>query len=194
MNDRNDIIIKDEMKNLEFIQKVEKSLCEKLNIPTLKSGSITIRNEKNWRENEKEIDYCWLISISKSFVGWCWIFSIKFNETHFREKNNPEKIIQGIFTTDKNANIENIFLENRKSDFKDKIKEFKNHELFNANSRITLDGVSYKYLIYSKNTIVRIELNNPNSENWKNWEMLVNELGTELSKKSEIKEIEKIFG
>jgi hypothetical protein len=57
-----------------------------------------------------------------------------------------------------------------------------------------LDGVSYKYLIYSKNTIVRIELNNPNSENWKNWEMLVNELGTELSKKSEIKEIEKIFG
>ena len=41
---------------------------------------------------------------------------------------------------------------------------------------------------------MRIELNNPNSENWKKWEMLVNELGTELSKKSEIKEIEKIFG
>ena len=107
MNDRNDIIIKDEIRNLEFIQKIEKSLCEKLNIPTLKSGNITIRNEKNWRENEKEIDYCWLINISKSFVGWCWIFSIKFNETHFREKNNPEKIIQGIFTTDKNATIEN---------------------------------------------------------------------------------------
>ena len=117
MNDRNDIIIKDEIRNLEFIQKIEKSLCEKLNIPTLKSGNITIRNEKNWRENEKEIDYCWLINISKSFVGWCWIFSIKFNETHFRENNNPEKIVQGIFNTDKNGTIKNIFLENRGNHF-----------------------------------------------------------------------------
>ena len=185
--------IEDEINNLEFIQKIEKSLCEKLNIPSLKSGNITIRDNKNWRVNEKEIDYCWLINITKSFIGWCWIFSIKFNETHFREKNNSEKVIQGIFTVDKNANIENIFLENRKSDFKDKIRDFNNYELFNANAGITLDGISYKYLIYSKNINVRIELNNPNSENWKNWEILVNELGTELSYKSEIKEFEKIF-
>ncbi|RBW62501.1 hypothetical protein DS884_02555 [Tenacibaculum sp. E3R01] len=193
MNDRNDIIIKDEIRNLEFIQKVEKSLCEKLNIPDLRPGNITIREKKNWRENEKEIDYCWLVNVSKSFVGWCWIFSLKFNETHFRNYNNPGKIIQGIFTVDKNANIENLFLENRKSDFKDKIKGFNNFDLFKTNPGITLDGITYKYLIYSRNATIKFELNNPNSKNWKKWEKLVNQLGTELSEKSKIKEFREIF-
>lgn len=193
MEDRNTTNQNNEFNRIQLLHNVEKSLCKKLEIPSLRAGNITIRDEKRWRVNERYIDYCWLINIAYSFKGWCWIFSIKFNETNFRNFNNPEELIQGIFTIDKKGNIQEFFLQNRESDFQDKIKHINTFDLFDANKGITLDGVSYEYLIFAPNTQIRFTLNNPNSKNWKIWEEIVWKLGYELSSKSHSEKMKEIF-
>jgi hypothetical protein len=183
----------DELSSIQFQQKVEKSLAAKLGIPSLRAGNITIRDERDWRINERLIEYCWLINIARSFVGWCWLFTIKFNETKFRDKNNPAELIQGVFTINKDGAIDQYYKENRDLNYRDKIKELTAYDLFDVNNGITLDGIKYKYLVFALNAEVRIELNNPNSGNWKRWEEVVWELGVELTKKSASKYMQEIF-
>lgn len=193
MKKRIKIIHENELSSDAFFQKVETALCEKLEIPSLRSGNITIRDERNWRVNEKQVDYCWLINISRSFVGWCWLFSIKFNAYQFREINNPEMLIQGIFTIDKKHEINEFYLEHRNEDFSDKIKEITNLDFFNANKGIALDGVGYEYLIFAPNLKARFTLNNPNAKDWKIWENAVWKLGKKLSSKTNSMELQEIF-
>ncbi|MBT31005.1 MAG: hypothetical protein CMO01_15205 [Thalassobius sp.] len=97
MTTRTETKREDELNKQKLHQKVIVRLCSELGIPDLRSGKLTIRDEKDWRINEKEIDYCWLVNVSRSFIGWCWLFSLKFNESDFRDKKNPEELIQGIF-------------------------------------------------------------------------------------------------
>lgn len=193
MKKRIKIIHENELADDVFFQTVEIALCEKLEIPSLRSGNITIRDKRNWRINEKQVDYCWLINISRSFVGSCWLFSIKFNGYKFREINNPAELIQGIFTIDHNNEIHEFYLEHRPEGFLDKIKEITNLDLFNTNAGITLDGILYEYLIFSPNLKARFILNNPNAKNWKIWENAVWELGQNLSRKANSIELQEIF-
>lgn len=193
MKERIKIVHEDELGSDAFFQKIEIALCEKLKIPSLRSGNITIRDKQNWRINEKQIDYCWLINISRSFVGWCWLFSIKFNAYKFREINNPEKLIQGIFTIDNKHEIGEFYREHRINDFSDKIKEITTFDFFNANKGISLDGIGYEYLIFAPNLKARLTLNNPNSKHWKIWENAVWELGQKLSKEANSVELQEIF-
>ncbi|MFK7980566.1 MAG: hypothetical protein AB8G86_11330 [Saprospiraceae bacterium] len=185
--------IKGETEKQTGIQNIEASLCKELGIPSLRAGRITIRDEQNWRVNEKEIDYCWLINIARSFAGWCWLFTIKFNKTKFREIHNPDEVIQGIFKFDKNSEIEAFTFRKKDNGFIDNIKELNSVDLFNANTGITLGGISYEYFIFARNTQISFFLNNPNSENWKIWEKAVWELGSELSKKSNSTTFQDIF-
>jgi hypothetical protein len=193
MEKRINTIQDNELNDILFSQKLEEQLSQKLGLPSLRSGNIVLRDERNWRTNERQIEYCWLINVSRSFVGWCWIFTIKFNETKFRDILNPEETIQGIFRIDKDGQITDLFIEHHNSFFQDPIKDFKHTDLYTANRGITLDGISYKYIIFAPNTEIRLSLNNPHSENWKNWEKIVRQVGADLTGKSGSKEIWEIF-
>lgn len=193
MTSRTENIREVEFNKQKLHQKVIACLCSELGIPDLRSGKLTIRNEKDWRINEKEIDYCWLVNVSRSFIGWCWLFSLKFNESDFRDEHNPEELIQGIFTINKEGEIDELFKESRFQDFIDKIKDLTSYDLFDANRGITLDGVGYEYLIFAPNTEIRMSLNNPHSENWKTWESEVFSLGVRLAQKSGVSVLKEIF-
>ncbi|WP_196889803.1 hypothetical protein [Aureivirga sp. CE67] len=174
------------------MNKVITSLCSKLDIPDLRAGHLTIRNEKNWRTNEMYIDYSWLVKITLS-LNECWIFSVKFNKTEFREFQNPEKLIQGLFTIDKQGEIDEFYKITKTDNFEDKVRNLKYYDLFDANPGITLDGVAYEYFVFARNTELRFSLNNPNSESWKIWEKEIWTIGGELAKKSEIECFKKMF-
>ncbi|UII33652.1 hypothetical protein LVD17_07440 [Fulvivirga ulvae] len=176
----------------KFHQNVVKSLASKLGIPHLRSGNATIRDNRGWRIDES-IEYCWLIGISKSFVGWCWLYSIKFNQNSFRKKSNPDELIQGIFTVDKEGKIGEFYQKHRPQDYVDKIRRLTSYDLFDANRGLTLDGIGYEYFVFAPNAEIKISLNNPNSENWKVWENEVWRVGRELSLNSGIQVSKELF-
>src|SRR5688572_21127321 len=89
--------------SIEHVKKLEKSIAAYLGLPKLISGGIVIRNEKGWRENEKSIEYIWIVKMALSFVGWGGLFAIKFNESKFREHLNKEELIQGVFISNDNG-------------------------------------------------------------------------------------------
>lgn len=182
-----------ELYKLKLQQKIEESLSLKLGIPSLRSGQIVIRDERDWRTNEKQIEYCWLINIAKSFTGWCWLFTIKFNESKFRDIINPEESIQGIFTINGSGLIDQYYAENSGLNFRDIVRELTVYDLFTANRGFTLDGIEYDYLIFAPNTEIRMQLNNPNSEDCEAWKKAVLELGMRLSEKSGFDYIKRIF-
>ncbi len=193
MPNRTEIIRENQLNKLELHQKVIANLCSKLEIPSLRAGNITIRDERNWRTNEMNIDYSWLVNIAQSFTGWCWLFSIKFNKTEFREFQNPKKLIQGIFTIDNQGIIEEFHIVTKTENLEDKIRNLTSYDLFDANRGITLDGVSYEYLIFAPNTEVQMTLNNPDSKNWKVWENEIRGLGKELADDSGVDNLKIIF-
>ena len=169
MTNRTETIRENELNKQKLHQKAIASLCSKLGIPDLRAGNTTIRDERNWRTNEMYIDYSWLVNIAQSFKGWCWLFSVKFNKTEFREFKNPEKLIQGLFTIDNQGKINEFYMITKTNEFEDKIRNLTTYDMFDANLGITLDGVGYEYLIFAPNTEIRMTLNNPNSESWKIW-------------------------
>ena len=193
MTNRTENIRKYELKKQELHQKVIANLCSVLEIPDLRAGSLTIRDEQNWRKNEIYIDYSWLVNISQSFKGWCWLFSIKFNKTEFREFQNPERLIQGLFTIDNQGNISELYINTVTDKLEDKIRDLTSYDMFDANRGVTLDGVGYEYLIFAPNTEIRMTLNNPNSKNWKIWENEIWTIGKKLAQNSKIDNLKEIF-
>jgi len=151
--------------SFEYFRKLEKSLAENLGLSELKSGRQVIRNEKGWRENEKSIDYIWVVQIARSFISWGGLFSIKFNENKFRENSNNEELLQGIFICNQTG-IEQVYSRTLQDLTKDIFGHFR-FNLFESNNGITLDGVSYNVRVIAPNIDTLIRLNNPNTEDWK---------------------------
>lgn len=55
----------------EFVpsrQGIEKSLLEKVGLSELRSGIQIIRDEKGRRQDEKSIEYIWIVMMSRSLV------------------------------------------------------------------------------------------------------------------------------
>ncbi|MBT1699640.1 hypothetical protein KK083_22265 [Fulvivirgaceae bacterium PWU4] len=188
-----DTLLESDLDKFPRHQKIEKLLSVQLGIPSLKAGKIIIRDHRDWRINEKQIEYCWLINVSRAFAGWCWLFTINFKETKFRDIANPAESIQGIFTVDDNGAIAEFYKLTRDASFRDDVKGLTAYDLFSASPRITLDGVGYEFIIFGHNSEVRMTLDNPDTENWKIWEKAVWELGGELAKRSGSKQLEEIF-
>jgi len=176
-----------------LIHKVELELAKKLGLTDLRAGKATIRDERNWRTNEKWIEYSWLVQVSRSFIGWCWIFTIKFKENDYRDIKNPEEIVKGLFTINESGEISIFYSENQKESFDDKIKNIKSYDLFDINNEITLDGVSYDFLIYALNADIKFSIHNPRSESWKKWENEIWELGKQLTINGNLNELRSIF-
>ncbi|MDP2388625.1 MAG: hypothetical protein Q8M29_19795 [Bacteroidota bacterium] len=175
----------------ESERRIEISLATKLGLSDLKAGNMVIRDERGWRQNEKYIDHVWIVYIARSFVGWCGIFSIKFNEHKFREHSNPEELVQGVFSLDNNG-VTNIYSEISENKQDTIIDHFK-LDLFNANKGIALDGISYRLRIISSNIDTFISVHNPTSSNWQKWENEIHSLGKQLASKSDIPEIIQVF-
>lgn len=176
-------------KQIHFLE-IEKAIAKSLGLTELKSGIQVIRNEKDWRENEIAIDYIWIVNASLSFVGWGSIFGIKFKENKFREYENPEQLIQGLFLF-YNEKPE-IFTAKAIDHSDDIIKSF-HFDLFEANNGIPLDGVSYGIRIISRNIDTFINVNNPYTEDWKKWENKIWNLGQKLAHESNNPEMKKLF-
>ncbi|WP_299107666.1 hypothetical protein [uncultured Tenacibaculum sp.] len=182
-----------ELEELKYQQKIISSLSNKLGILDITAGKKVIRNNKNFRTNEKDIEYSWLVNITHSLIESCWIFSIKFKESNFRDIKNSEELIQGIFTVNKDGAMNEFYLESRSEDFQDRVKNFTEYDMFEANPGFALDGVRYKYLIFAPNTQIKISLNNPNSEKWKQWEHEIKNMGLYLIEKSKLTYLKSIF-
>lgn len=178
--------------SFEYFQKLEKSIAGNLGLSELKSGMQIIRDKNGWRENEKLIEYIWLVQVSRSFVGWGGLFSIKFNENKFREYSNKEEVIQGIYISNQSG-IGQVFTETLSDTSKDIIEYFQ-FNLFEANKGITLDGVCYNVRIIAPNIDTYIRINNPNTEGWIQWEQEVWTLGKKISKESNNSEMINLFG
>jgi hypothetical protein len=177
--------------SFEYFRKLEKSLAESLGLSELKSGGQVIRNDKGWRENEKSIDYIWVVQISRSFIGWGGLFSIKFNENKFREHTNKEELTQGVFICNQSG-IEQVHTKTL-SDVKKDIIEYFQFNLFEANKVITLDGVSYNVRVIAPNVDTFIQLNNPNTMDWREWEQKVQKLAGELANESDNQNLIDLF-
>lgn len=182
-----------QLENLKFREILKQSLAIKLGFTELYSGGHVIRNEKGFRDNEISIDYIWIANISRSFVGWGGLITIKFEESHFRSIKNPEKLVQGIFLYDGKGEITAFYFKEQTNDFTDPIYNIQNLELFTANEGITLDGVSYDYEVIARNINTHIIVGNPNSENWKHWENEIWKLGNRLSNESKYEEMIALF-
>ncbi|WP_159777352.1 hypothetical protein [Flavobacterium sp. 9AF] len=182
-----------QFENLKFREILKQSLAIKLGFTALYSGGHVIRNEKGFRDNEISIDYIWITKISRSFVGWGGLITIKLEESHFRSIKNPEKLVQGIFLYDEKGEIRAFYFEEQVNDLTDSIYKIQNLELFKANEGITLDGVSYDYEVIARNIKTFITVNNPNSENWKHWENEIWKLGNRLSHESKNEEMIALF-
>lgn len=188
---RNETNQKIAIDDFQFYQNIEKSLANKLGLSEMNNGTQVIRNEKGWRENEKKIESIWIVFMSRSFIGWGGIFSIKFNENNFREYINSDELIQGVFTFD-STEIKDLYIETLQNT-SDKIAEISNFNLFDAGKGITLDGVSYNFHIITNNINTIIKLNNPNTDEWKKWEEEIFNIGSELSFKSNVTELINLF-
>lgn len=179
------------LNSFEFFQKLEKSLATKLGLTELKSGIQIIRDNNGWRENEKSIKYIWIVTITRSFVGWGGLFAIQFNENKFRDHSNQEELVQGIFISNHDG-VGQIYT-NRSLDATSNVTQFFKLNLFEANNGITLDGVSYNVRIIAPNINTFIQLNNPNTEEWKKWETEIWAMGKKLASESNDKEMINLF-
>jgi hypothetical protein len=180
-----------DLNSFKFFQKIEKSLAAKLGLTELKSGIQIIRDNNGWRENEKSIRYIWIVTIARSFVGWGGVFSIQFNENKFRDLSNQEELIQGTFILN-NDSVDQIYTK-RSLDATYNITQFFKLNLFEANKGINTDGVSYNVKIIAPNIDTFIQLNNPNTDEWKKWETEIWTMGKKLARESNDKEMINLF-
>ena len=177
--------------SFNYFTTVEESLAASMGLSDLTAGRQIIRNEKGWRENEKNIAYVWIVAISKSFAGDCYIFSIKFIASKFRDVNNPEEIIQGIFTF-QDSHISNLYYETVKADENDIINTF-NFNLSDANKGITIDGVNYAIRVIALNTDTFVIVHNPNTTQWQQWEKSIWQFARKLAKSANNNEFSDLF-
>ncbi|KAA5543956.1 hypothetical protein [Adhaeribacter rhizoryzae] len=182
-----------DLDDFSWHQQIEKKIALRLGLSDLTVGPQIIRDEKGWRDNEIRIKYIWIATVSRSFVGNGGVFSLKFEETSFREKRNPARLVQGVFITGQQAQIPHIYFEEEHKNFTDNIKDLKSWDLFEPNNGIALDGVSYRFHVLALNSDVTITLNNPQSEPWKKWEDNIWDLGKRLSANSKTQELIGLF-
>ncbi|CAC9975267.1 hypothetical protein [Flavobacterium panici] len=179
------------LEKLVYFQKIEKSIAAHLNLSELKNGIQIIRNEEGVRENEVEIDYIWIVNIARSFVGWGNLFGIKFKENKFREYSNPEKLVQG-FLVSNSQGREDFFSLELSDPSHDIIKSF-NFNLAEVNNGTFLHGTQYEIRIIAYNIDTFINVRNPNTPEWKEWETKFWTLGKQLAIESNNIDMKHIF-
>jgi hypothetical protein len=187
-------MIRNLIQELTYRESIEKLVLEKLGLSELKTGTQIIRDEKGWRQDEKLIEYIWIVLMSRSFVGWGGLIAIKFKANNFRGKHHPDELLRAIFSIGTDNGIKEFYEERTSGTGPDSVMDNFHLDLFNANKGITLDGVSYTIHTISDNIDTVITVNNPNTSNWKNWESEIWRIGKSLAFNSQSKELTELFG
>lgn len=162
------------------LPRVERLLLKKLGLPELRSGAITIRDERGWRQDEISIDYIWIVCMNRSFIGCGGLVGIKFNEHTFRSKHHPEELLTAIFSEGPKG-IDEYYEQRTLDTGSDSVVSQFRVDLFNANKGIALDGVSYNIHIIAPNIDTIIIANNPTTPDWKKWESEIWTVGKRLA-------------
>ena len=173
------------------MKKAEKLIASKCGMSDLRSGGHVIRDESEWRVNEKFVEYSWIALISQYFHGQAGVFTVKFNSHPFRQHQNQGELLRGIFIyKDKGINyIHGKFFK----DAEDKIADGFKYDLFERDDSLTLDGVVYDFMVRSRNKDTLMQLTNPRSDSWREWEQEVWRIGKELAPDSGVKELIDFF-
>jgi hypothetical protein len=100
-------------------------------------------------------------------------------------------LTQGVFICNQSG-IEQVHTKTL-SDVKKDIIEYFQFNLFEANKVITLDGVSYNVRVIAPNVDTFIQLNNPNTMDWREWEQKVQKLAGELANESDNQNLIDLF-
>ena len=174
---------------LEWFKKVEEFLAQELRITKVMAGKQIIRGENGWPENEKLIEYAWIIEVSRSLVGWGYLFVIKFNENEFRGRVNPEELLMGIFTCDHDG-INQICFETT-ADITDNVASTFTPNLFQKNNG--WNGLSYNVRIIASNINSFMQINNCLSLELKEWEEEVLALGSHLAQQYAMEKMVELF-
>ena len=165
----------------------EKLIASKYGMSDLRSGGHVLRDEREWRVNEKQIEYSWIVLISQYFHGQAGVFTVKFNSNPFLIHQNPGELLRGIFIYNgKNINhIHGRFF----NETEDPIISGLGYKLFEPDNSLTLDGVVYHFMARAGNKESFMQLTNPRSESWRVWEEEVWRIGKELAPGSGVKEM-----
>jgi len=175
------------------LSQLEKEIASRFGLESLRSGGHTIRNDKGWRDNEIEIDYIWLIFFEPAFSENGGIINIKYKESQFREIKNAEKLEKAIFSLSDKHKILSFYKEEESENFSNLLQAFNKLDLFEQNKGITLDGISYRIKLFTMNTVVTIDLNNPNHESWRELELEILQMGKAMSERSNNVLLKKLF-
>ncbi|MBC8110311.1 MAG: hypothetical protein H7Y04_04550 [Verrucomicrobia bacterium] len=160
-----------------------------MNLTDLQVGNTIIRDKKGWRENEKIIQYNWIITISKSFVGQITLFSMKYKANIFRDTQNPEELIQGIFRFNE---VQDCYLESEKENFDDLINLTPSLNLFGSNNGF-IHGATYNIHIRAEGIESEIVINNPSAKPWTELITAINNIGSRLALNSKNKFYQDFF-
>jgi len=178
----------------EFTQRQQREafLADAIGLPELSSGWHTIRDHRGWREDEQSIEYVWIVTMDRHFVGRGGLITVRFNEHAFRGKKHPEELVQGVFRIGANDQIQEFYQE-RANIQADQVLDCFQLDLFNANKGITLDGISYEIHIMAPyiDTIVRV--GNPVTPQWRIWEAELEKLAGRLTSHSGSIDLIKLF-
>ncbi|MEJ1240266.1 hypothetical protein WBG78_19145 [Chryseolinea sp. T2] len=172
--------------------RVEQTLIEKLGLSQLKVGIQIIRDERGWRQDERLIEYIWVVHMSRSFVGWGGIIGVKFGVNDFRGKHHNAELLHGVFNIGI-GNVVELYSERLKHFEADPVFTRFPKDLFHANEGLALDGTSYAIHIMAPNTDVFVSVNSPIIDEWKEWTQEVWSLGSELSVRSQSRELMELF-
>lgn len=147
--------------------KVPETALRKLLFLDSLCGRASIRNEKGWLDNERVIEYSWIVTIDHAFRGQFYLFAVKFGANAFRGANNPEELLLGIMQLRTNGEVNHYYMMSHKEDMTDPIRAVETFRLFEGDSYISLDGVSYTVDINAPNIKSQLTFSNPQSEHWK---------------------------
>lgn len=179
---------------IKLYQRLEDSLAQNIGLPKLNCGNVVIRNEKGWRENEKLIEYIWVVAFHHAVGRSGGIINVKYNDSKFRDKSNPEELLEAIFLMKSDGRIKNLYIEKTEEKEREEVfDEFKNLNLMEANKGITIDGIHYWIHLIFPNTDIVIKAGNPNHQTWKIWEEKLWNKWNTLSINSKDNEKIKIF-
>jgi hypothetical protein len=169
--DRSHSMEEQNLVHLRMEHKRRQAIAKALKLDYLHPSWTIIRNERGWRDNEKKIEYYWSIYISRSFIGWLTVFTIKFDETTFRDIHNKSELLHGIISLKPDGEVDQLYYETFDGDTIDEFKEISTCDLFDANNTITLVESN-------------IHLSNPDSKKWRAALDKVWELGASLASRS----------
>lgn len=166
---------------------IKKQIALKVGLTELDKAGITIiRDGRRFRINEKDIEYFWILIYSHvTGHDHYGLFTIKFNESTFREFKNPKEMIKGMFSLDVNG-IHNFYSEIEVLNFEDTIVNQFNKLDFVYSKDLIGNAVPsiVQFVIESKNISTQVHCQYIENKEWVNWNNEIIKFSKSISERS----------